>query len=206
MCRKRPTKAPRSPKFCVDWLLTTTNQEQAISLTWLKTRFRGHLVHPQPPSFCGFHPSQLPKRTPRPPTLGPLGCGKLQAQAQTGGCPNGSIGSNRGKKKTFLKNDPRPCVTLKQLFLDRFEPVVAHFGPPKIPKCLENGLFWDQKWVKNAFFQNSSSTIWGAQTGEMSPFWGILGHFGPSEVQKALKVGLMVMEFTCNLIPLCQQP
>ena len=51
---------------------------------------------------------------------------------------------------TFLKNDPRPCATLKQVFLDHFElVVVAHFGPPKIPKCLENGLFWDQKWVKN---------------------------------------------------------
>ena len=71
---------------------------------------------------------------------------------------------------TFLKNDPTPCATLKQVFLDRFQVVVAHFGPPKIPKCLENGLFWDQKWVKNAFFQTSSSTIWGAQTGEMSPF------------------------------------
>ena len=50
---------------------------------------------------------------------------------------------------TFVKNDPRPCAALKQVFLDRFELVVAHFGPPKIPKCLENGLFWDQKWVKN---------------------------------------------------------
>ena len=49
---------------------------------------------------------------------------------------------------TFLKNDPRPCATLKQVFLDRFELVVAHFGPPKIPKCLENGLFWDQKGSK----------------------------------------------------------
>ena len=29
---------------------------------------------------------------------------------------------------TFLKNDPRPCATLKQVFLDRFELVVAHFG------------------------------------------------------------------------------
>ena len=48
----------------------------------------------------------------------------------------------------FLKNDPRPCATLKQVFLDRFELVVAHCGPPKIPKCLENGLFWDQKWSK----------------------------------------------------------
>ena len=124
---------------------TATNQELAISLaTWLKMQF-----HPQPPTFCGFHPSELPKRTPRPQYLGPLGCGKLQAQAQTGGCPNGSIGSSRGKKMTFLKNDPRPCVTLKQVFLDHFELVVAHFGPPKIPKCLENGLFWDQKWVKN---------------------------------------------------------
>ena len=71
---------------------------------------------------------------------------------------------------TFLKNDPRPCVMLKQVFLDCFELVVAHFGPPKIPKCLEDALFWDQKWVKNALFQNSSYTIWGAQTGEMSPF------------------------------------
>ena len=29
---------------------------------------------------------------------------------------------------TFLKNDPRPCPTLKQVFLDHFELVVAHFG------------------------------------------------------------------------------
>ena len=49
---------------------------------------------------------------------------------------------------TFLKNDPRPCATLKQVFLGCFELVVARFGPPKIPKCLENGLFWDQKWSK----------------------------------------------------------
>ena len=50
---------------------------------------------------------------------------------------------------TFPKNDPRPCATLKQVFLDRFELVAAHFGPPKIPQCLENGLFWDPKWFKN---------------------------------------------------------
>ena len=143
-----PGKGPKRPQKLQ--MPTTTNQGQAISLaTWLKMRFRGHLLHPQPPTFCGFHPSELPKRTPRPPYLGPLGCGKLQAQAPTGGCPNGSTGSSRGKKMTFLKNDPRPCATLKEVFLDRFELVVAHFGPPKIPKCLENGLFWDQKWVKN---------------------------------------------------------
>ena len=37
----------------------------------------------------------------------------------------------------------------KQVYLARFELLVARFGPPKIPKCLENGLFWDKKWVKN---------------------------------------------------------
>ena len=149
MSRKGTKKAPRSRKICAHWLATATNQEQAISLaTWLKMRFRGHLVHPQPPTFCSFHASELPKRTSRPPYLGPLYCGKLQAQAQTGGCPNGSIWSNRGKKMTSLKNDPRPCVMLKQVFLDCFELVVAHFGPPKIQKCLEDALFWDQKWSK----------------------------------------------------------
>ena len=50
---------------------------------------------------------------------------------------------------TFLKNGPRPCATLKQVFLDRFELVAAQFGPPKIPKCLDKGLCCDQKRVKN---------------------------------------------------------
>ena len=47
----------------------------------------------------------------------------------------------------FLKNDPTPCAALKQVFFDCFELVVAHFGAPKIPKCLENALFWNQKMV-----------------------------------------------------------
>ena len=37
----------------------------------------------------------------------------------------------------------------KRMFLARFEVVVARFGPPKIANCLENGLSWDKKWVKN---------------------------------------------------------
>ena len=36
---------------------------------------------------------------------------------------------------TFLKNDPRPCATLKQVFLDRFElVVVANFPSSKNSK------------------------------------------------------------------------
>ena len=38
---------------------------------------------------------------------------------------------------------------LKQVFLAHFEPEVMRFGPWKIPKSLENGSFWDPKWVKN---------------------------------------------------------
>ena len=49
---------------------------------------------------------------------------------------------------TFLKNDPQPCATLKQVYLDPFELVVAHFGPPKIPKCLtKNGSKMGQKRI-----------------------------------------------------------
>ena len=54
-----------------------------------------------------------------------------------------------GSKTRFSKSDPGPCMMLKQVFLAHFEPVGACFGPWKIPKCLENGPFWDQKWVKN---------------------------------------------------------
>ena len=50
---------------------------------------------------------------------------------------------------TFLKNDPRPCATLKQEFLDYFELVVAHFWSSENPKCLENGLFLGPKMGQN---------------------------------------------------------
>ena len=94
---------------------------------------------------------------------------------------------------TFLKNDPRPCATLKQVFLDCFELVVAHFGPPKIQKCLENGLFWDQKWVKKGsktHFSNPHPRPLGVrQRVKWAHFEPILGHFGPQEVQNSLESG-----------------
>ena len=66
----------------------------------------------------------------------------------------GQQGPPGAKKMTFFKTDPGPYGMPKQVFLARFELVVARFGPPKIPKCLDNGLFWDKKWVKNAFSKN----------------------------------------------------
>ena len=65
------------------------------------------------------------------------------------GANGGSTGVPGAKKIIFFKVVPRPLGMLKQVFLARFEPVVARFGPWKIPKCLENAPFWDQKWVKN---------------------------------------------------------
>ena len=49
---------------------------------------------------------------------------------------------------TFFKNDPGPHGMPKQVLLAHFELVVARFGPSKIKKCFENGLFCNQKWVK----------------------------------------------------------
>ena len=46
---------------------------------------------------------------------------------------------------TFLKNDPRPCAKLKQVFLDRFQLVVAHLGPPKSQSALKMGCFGTKK-------------------------------------------------------------
>ena len=58
MSKTRPKKAPESPKICA--MCTDTRiEERAVSwVTWLKTKFRGHLVELQPPTFCGFQASQ----------------------------------------------------------------------------------------------------------------------------------------------------
>ena len=57
------------------------------------------------------------------------------------------------KKITFFKNNLGPHGMPEQVFLARFELMVARFGHLKIPKCLENGLFEAKKRVKNVCFQ-----------------------------------------------------
>ena len=51
---------------------------------------------------------------------------------------------------------------LKQVFLARLEPVVTRFGPWKIPKCVQNGPFWDQNWVKNGLKMHFSKSDRGS--------------------------------------------
>ena len=82
-----------------------------------------------------------------------------------------------GAKKTFFcKVFPGPLGMVKQVFLARFEPMVARFGPWKIPKCLENGPFQDQKWVKNGSTTHFSKS-------DLGPFMILkqvfLAHFEP---------------------------
>ena len=143
---KRRQKAPKSAQ-CAP---APRNQARAVSwATWLKSEFRGHLVHPQPPTFCGFQASESPNEPPRPPYQRSLGGAGGQPGPRTVGANGGSTRVPGAKKMIFSKVVPRPLGMLKQVLLVRFEPVVTRFGPWKIPKCLENGLFQDQKRVKN---------------------------------------------------------
>ena len=143
---KRRQKAPKSAQ-CAP---APRNQERAVSWAmWLKSEFRGHLVHTQPPTFCGFQALELPNELPRPPYQWSLGGAGGQPGPRTVGANGGSTRVPGAKKIIFSKVVPRPLGMLKQVLLARFEPVVTRFGPWKIPKCLENGLFQDQKQVKN---------------------------------------------------------
>ena len=116
-----------------------------LGLRGSKRMFRGHLVPPQPPTFCGFQASDSPNDTPRPPYHWSLGAAGGQPGPRTVGANGGSTGVPRAKKMIFSKVLPRPFGMLKQVFLARFEPVVTRFGPWKIPKCLKNGPYQDQK-------------------------------------------------------------
>ena len=65
------------------------------------------------------------------------------------GADAGSTGVNGAKKNNFFQSCSQTTWDARTSSLPRFEPVVARFGPWKIPKCLENGPFQDQKRVKN---------------------------------------------------------
>ena len=94
----------------------------------------------------------------------------------------------QGEKKIFFNVVPRPLGMLKQVFLARFEPVVAHFGPCKIPKCLENGPFQDQRWVKNGskpHFSKSNPGPFGMlKQVFLAHFEPVVTRFGPWKIPK----------------------
>ena len=75
---------------------------------------------------------------------------------------------------------------LKQVSLAHFEPVVTRYGPWKMPKCLENGPFWDQKWVQNGSktrFSKSDHRPFGMLRQVFLPYFEPIGTgFWPMEI------------------------
>ena len=109
------------------------------------------------------------------------------------GANGGSTRVPGAKKMIFFKVVPRPLGMLKQVLLARFEPVVARFGPRKIPKCLENGPFWDQKWLKNgskkAFLKSDRGPIGMPKQVFLARFEPVVARFGPRKIPKCLQNG-----------------
>ena len=100
---------------------TPRNQARAVSwATWLKSEFRGHLVHPQAPTFCGFQASKSPDETPRPHYQWSLGEARGQPSSRTVRANGGSTMVPRSKKFIFSNVASRPLGMLKQVFLARF--------------------------------------------------------------------------------------
>ena len=187
---KRRQKAPKSAQ-CAP---APRNQARLVSwATCIKIRFRGYVFHPQPPTFCCFQASESPNGTPRPLYQWSLGGAGGQASPRTVGANVGSTKVRGAKKIFFSKVDPRPLGMLKEVFLVRFEPVVTRFGPWKIPKCLENGPFWDQKWVKNGsktHFSKSDPRSFGMlKQMFLAHFEPVVKCFGPWKVPKCIENG-----------------
>ena len=188
---KRRKKAPKSAQ-CAP---TPGNQARAVSwATWLKIRFRGHLVHPQPPTFCGFHLSESPNETPRPPYQWSLGAAGGQPGPRTVGANGGSTRVPGAKNMIFSKVVPKPLGMVKHVFLARFEPVGARFGPRKTPKCLENGPFQDHKWVENGsktrFSKSDCGPFGMLKQMLLAHFERKITHFGLCKIPKCLEIGL----------------
>ena len=193
MSEKRPKKAPKSPKICAMCTSTRKPRTGRILGYVAQIRFRGHLNHTQPPTFCGFQASELPNELPKPPYQWSLGGAGGQPGPRTLGANGGSTKVPGAKKIIFSKVVPRPLGMLKHVFLGRFEAVVARFGPWKIPKCLKNGPFWDQKWVKNGSktrFSKSYPRPFGMlKQVFLAQFEPVVMCFGPWKIPKCLENG-----------------
>ena len=166
---KRRQKAPKSPQCA----LAPRNQARAVSWArWLTFYgFQGGAGRQPSPRTVGADggPTRVPgakkqifsEGVPRPlgmlkqvflgcfePVVACFGPRKFPKCLENGPFQD-QKGVANGSKTCFSKSDPGPFGMLKQVVLAHFEPVVACFGPWKIPKSLEIGLFWDRKWVKN---------------------------------------------------------
>ena len=102
-------------------------------------------------------------------------------------------GVKNGSKTHFSKSDAGPSMMLKQVALAHFEPVVTRFGPWKIPECLENWSFWDQKWVKNGsetrFSKSDPGPFGMLKQVFLARFEPVVTRFGSWKMPKCLENG-----------------
>ena len=170
MSGKQPNKPPKSPKICT--MCTNTPKPSTGRILGYVGQRRIPRA-PGPPAtprfFVVSNPQIRPRRCLDPRTSGhlvePEGSTARTRLGQTMGPP-----WSPGRKKSFI---PKLFPDHLGFSNKRLEHALSPWWRPMghgIPKCLENQLFHDQKWVKNAFFQKSSWTIWDAQTCVFSPF------------------------------------
>ena len=146
MSEKRPTNDQKLSRLRAVGVEQPQNQERAAS--WATCH--GSKRIPGAPSpfatrhFLWFQPSESPTETPRRLYQWSLSGAGGQPGLHMVGANGGSTGVPGAKKIICSKDVPRLLGMLKQVILAHFEPVVTRFGPWKIPKCLQNGPFWDQ--------------------------------------------------------------
>ena len=187
---KRCQKATKTAQYA----LTPRNQARTVSwATWLKIRFRGHLVHPQPPTFCGCQPSEWPNETRRPRTSGHLVQSEGSPARARRGPTVGPPGSPGRKKSFFPKLFPDHLGCSNTCFWPVLSPWWRVLGHQKSQNALKMGRFKTKNGSKMGekrvfpkvildHFGCSNTCFWPV----LSPWWRVLGH-GKSE--NALKMG-----------------
>ena len=186
MSEKRPKKVPKSPK---NGAICTNPPKPSTD------RILGYVAQnpipraPSPPAT----PRNGPTRRVDPRTSGHLVQSEGSPARARRGPTVGPPGSPGVKKMIFSKVVPRPLGMLEQVFLGRCEPVVVRFGPWKIPKCLENGPFWDQRCVKNGsktrFSKNDLGPFMMLKQVVLAHFEPVATGFGSWNIPKCLENG-----------------
>ena len=142
---KRCQKAPKTAQYAP----TPRNQARTLSwVTWLKIRFRGHLVHPQPPTFYGFQASESPNDPRRPPYQWSLGVAGGPASPRTVGAKGGSTKVPGAKKRFFPKLFPDHLGCSNTCFWPVLSPWWRVLSHGKSQNALKMGRFKTKKASK----------------------------------------------------------
>ena len=121
--RNGPKMAKIGPKLRAAFVTAPQNQEGALSwATWLKTKFRGHLVHPQTPLLVVFKPQNYPTRHPDPRAISHLAEPESSPACARWGPTVGPPGSLGRKKRFFPKLFPHPMGCSNKFFYSILSP------------------------------------------------------------------------------------